>query len=103
MEEKIKWIIEDLKPYKPDKIILFGSTARGESDEFSDIDIILIKDTKESFIQRIKNAGLMLRIELGGVDIIVWTPEEYKNMLNSNNYFIQKIKKERKIIYEKPS
>ena len=44
----IDLIIEDLKKYEPEKIILFGSFARGEIDEYSDIDLVIIKNEKKT-------------------------------------------------------
>lgn len=41
-------IVERLKPLKPDKIILFGSYAYGESNEDSDVDLFLVKDSGEN-------------------------------------------------------
>lgn len=38
--------------YAPERIILFGSFAYGEPDEDSDIDLLIIKDTHERFLDR---------------------------------------------------
>ena len=35
-------LIQALRSYEPEKIYLFGSWARGEEDELSDLDIVLI-------------------------------------------------------------
>lgn len=37
-------IVERLKPFDPEKIILFGSYAYGTPNEESDIDLFLVKD-----------------------------------------------------------
>ena len=39
--------------YDPQKIVLFGSYARGEVHEGSDIDLMVIKETSKRFIDRI--------------------------------------------------
>lgn len=39
-EKQINIIIETMKPFRPAKIGIFGSMARGESNEDSDIDIL---------------------------------------------------------------
>ena len=41
-----------LDAYEREKIILFGSVAREDEDEFSDIDLIIVKSTDTRFIQR---------------------------------------------------
>jgi len=43
----IKIIVEELKDYKPEKIILFGSAARSEWNENSDLDFLLIKKNEK--------------------------------------------------------
>jgi len=48
ISEKINRIKEIIvENYHPDKIILFGSCARGDADEQSDIDILVISDGKK--------------------------------------------------------
>lgn len=43
-EEELKKIVSRLKEvYKPEKIILFGSLARGEENP-NDVDLLLVKD-----------------------------------------------------------
>jgi uncharacterized protein len=60
----------------PDKIILFGSAARGEMGPNSDVDLLLIKSG------RFNRGRLMEKIYLGmgglgePVDIVIVTPEE---------------------------
>jgi Predicted nucleotidyltransferases len=41
--ETLNLVLERLKAYKPEKNILFGSYARGEADEYSDLDFVVIK------------------------------------------------------------
>jgi predicted nucleotidyltransferase len=48
-------LIRLLKNYDPEKIILFGSYARGDADEYSDYDIIVIKSTDKPFLERLQD------------------------------------------------
>lgn len=102
LQKIIQQIIKDLMPYNPEKIILFGSAVKGRMDEHSDIDIIVIKKTKERFLQRLKKVALMLPSRERVADVLVYTPEEFKQM-NSDEYnpFFRNIRNEGKIIYEK--
>lgn len=54
------------------KIILFGSLVNGDIHEFSDINLIVIKDSQKGFYERLKEVGLLVMPELG-VDILVYT------------------------------
>jgi uncharacterized protein len=52
MDDKQTYIVNRLKDilidrYNPELIILYGSTARGDTDEFSDIDIMVIMDVDD--------------------------------------------------------
>ncbi|RJR33274.1 MAG: nucleotidyltransferase domain-containing protein [Deltaproteobacteria bacterium] len=46
-------LVNLLKPYEPERIILFGSRARGEGDEYSDYDVVVIKATDQPFLERL--------------------------------------------------
>jgi predicted nucleotidyltransferase len=43
-------IVQALRSYQPERIYLFGSAARGESDELSDVDLVIIKETEDPFL-----------------------------------------------------
>lgn len=102
MERELRRIIEIIiQNYSPEKIILFGSLANGEISESSDIDLVIIKDTKERFIDRLHKVRLMSRPEVG-VDFIVYTPQEVRNIKKEKRrFFIKEILEKGKILYEK--
>jgi predicted nucleotidyltransferase len=90
----ISLIVDKLKErYNPEKIILFGSYAWGLPDEDSDIDLLVLKETKETPHRRNVNARkLVSSIRKGyGLDILVITPEELKSKLDSGDQFLQEI------------
>jgi predicted nucleotidyltransferase len=84
----------------PDKIILFGSRAKGEQTEESDYDICVIKRGifhKKSVAQRIY---LKLDVDVS-FDVIVETPERF-NELKDNPFLIyNEIAKHGRVVYEK--
>lgn len=90
----IRLIADKLKEsHNPKKIILFGSYAWGMPDEDSDIDLLVIKDTKERPHRRNVNARkLVSSLRRGyGLDILVITPEELKSRLEIGDQFLQEI------------
>ena len=99
--DKIERIINCLKKYNPDKIILFGSYARKDIDEYSDIDLVAIKKTKKRFLKHLIEVSQFLDDDLGDIDIFVYIPEEFKRMIEWKNPFIENVLKEGKTIYEK--
>lgn len=48
-------IVRLLQRYEPERIILFGSRARGDADEHSDYDLIVIKRTSRPFLERLRD------------------------------------------------
>lgn len=64
------------------KVFLFGSVARGEQHEHSDIDAIFVIDTGIAFHRR---SGLVLDSYNGNLPIepIIYTPQEFSKMQKS--------------------
>lgn len=83
MNAQVSLIINQLKKYKPEKIILFGSYAYGKPNKDSDVDIVLIKETDKSFHNRQKEARMLLRT-ITPVDLFVFTPKEFQQKKKSN-------------------
>ena len=99
LPQAVEQVVKQIMAYKPERIILFGSYARGEQDEYSDIDLILIKKTDTRFIQRQIEVLSHVSSEFR-VDPIVYTPEEFLSMIESENPFIEQVLKDVKILYE---
>ena len=97
---KLKQISQSLKSYNPKKVILFGSYAWGKPNKDSDIDILIIKNTKEDWFLRMPKARSYLYHIDGAFDILVMTPSEIKKRLALGDPFIQLIFKKGKILYE---
>lgn len=98
---KINKIVENIKPYNPDKVILFGSRAWGKPHKDSDFDLMVIKNTREKYSNRAFKVRKLLRGVNESFDIIVMTPAEIKRRQKINDFFINDILKEGKILYEK--
>ena len=99
-EELKKTIINSYKKLNPTKIILFGSWCRDEEDQYSDVDIVVIYETKKRFLDRLEELYLMWNIPIA-FDILAYTPKEFSRMLKEKNSFIERINKGGEIIYER--
>jgi len=51
-------LVRLLQAHEPEKIILCGSRARADADEWSDYGVVVIKPTGKPFLQRLGNMGL---------------------------------------------
>ncbi len=100
MEIDIKqYIISNLAEFNPEKIILFGSYARNEVDEESDIDIIVVYQTEKKFMDRLEELYMKWSIPKA-VDILAYTPDEFMDMMR-DNFFLNQAVKEGIVIYER--
>ncbi len=87
--------------YRPEKIILFGSMANANVREWSDLDLVIIKETTQPFLQRLKEVALLCRASVG-VDYLVYTPAELAQMMAEKNPFIlQEVLRRGKVLYER--
>ena len=102
IDEFIDFILKKLISfYKPEKVYLFGSQARDDANENSDIDFLVIKDTYKP--KRFRT--LEFRRNLRGynyypVDILVYTPQEFKNESNIKGTIAYHVKREGKLLYD---
>ncbi|MBI3799107.1 MAG: nucleotidyltransferase domain-containing protein [Deltaproteobacteria bacterium] len=83
---------------KPEKIILFGSAARGEMGPHSDVDLLVIK----AGANRLDLTGQIYHNLHGvqaAVDIVVVTPEDVERYHNSHALVIAPALKDGKVVY----
>ncbi|MGQ9629112.1 MAG: nucleotidyltransferase domain-containing protein [bacterium] len=99
--DKLEIVMERLKKYKPIKVILFGSYGTESADEYSDLDLVVIKKTKRRFIRRLIEVSNIIGSDIDKVDVFVYTPEEWEKMIEWENPFAQEVLKKGRIIYEK--
>ena len=101
--ELLQYIVDKIvKHIDPDKIILFGSYARGDQKKDSDLDLFIIDSSDEaSRAVRRKVDGLLWGREFG-VDIIVRKPEEVEWILGAQHpFYVKEIFDEGRLLYEK--
>lgn len=84
---------------QPDKIILFGSAARGEMGPNSDIDLLVIKAGKFNRWRLTTAIYRHLRGKGAPVDVVVVTPEEVKLYGDSPYLVIHPALREGKVVY----
>ena len=87
----------------PDKIILFGSRARGDSRAESDLDLLVIRDSEDPPHRR--SARAYRAIGAIGVpkDILWYTPQEVEDWSGAVNHVISRALREGRVLYERPS
>jgi predicted nucleotidyltransferase len=97
LEMSVQKVVKTLSG-RVEKISLFGSYARGRSDLFTDLDILIIMKTEKGFIDRLMEIYSLLALPVDA-DILCYTPEEVERLKTGG--FLKKILAEEVVLYEK--
>lgn len=89
-----------VKNYQPEKIILYGSAARGNVHKDSDLDFCIIKESNLPMRKRIYDVYSALDdYDYNyAFEPVVFTPQEFNRKKDENDYFIREVLRG-KIIY----
>lgn len=100
LEELTEKLLPIFGRYRIIKAVLFGSFARGEATRRSDVDLLLIQDTSQRFLDRYDGILGEITDSIQGrdVDVLIYTPEELRLM--AQRPFIRTILTEGIVIYE---
>ena len=85
----------------PEKIVLFGSYAYGRPLDDSDVDLLVILETRDRPIDRYLAVSRLLRPRPFPLDILVKTPDEVRLGLEQGNAFIREIITQGRVLYER--
>ena len=87
--------------FRPDKIILFGSIARGQCDPDSDADLLVVMPVNGSKRQRAVQMDLVLEGIPIPIDLIVVTPDDVEKYRDALGTVIREAVHEGKVLYER--
>ena len=97
IQEKVRLIVSN---YHPDKIMLFGSYAKGDVGPDSDVDLLIVMDTEQPTWDLAVEISSALKHTFP-IDIIVRTPEEIARRLELGDFFIRNVVEQGKVLYER--
>ncbi len=100
LEEITRRILETTTP---ERIILFGSHARGEAGPDSDLDLLVIASGVTHPRQESTRIRRALRGLLIPIDVIVATPEQIRQYRNTIGLIYGPALREGKVLYERSS
>jgi predicted nucleotidyltransferase len=84
---------------QPDKIILFGSAARGEMGLNSDIDLLVIKSGRFNHWRLLTTIYRHLRGDLAAVEVVLATSDDIKRYGHSPYLIYYPALREGKVVY----
>jgi predicted nucleotidyltransferase len=89
------------REFDPERIILFGSHARGDATEDSDVDLLVVADTELPPGERYAAVRRVLSGYPASFDIVVKTPVEYGRWRNVVNHIVYFADKYGTVLYER--
>ncbi len=97
LDEIVRRIVEVAHP---DRVVLFGSRARGDATEDSDYDILVVAPTEEKTWRR----AVPIHMALGGVPVgcdIIWrTAQEIDEWRNVRSHLLTTAMREGRVLYD---
>ena len=98
MDELVSEIVGRLHPQK---IILFGSQARGDTHEGSDVDLCLIVETEEDWFSRLRTFKTQMLHAPEEIEPHIYTQAEFDKMLSDGNRFVLQVAAEGRLLYDR--
>ena len=98
LEKELERIIPLLINLGAKKVILFGSLSAGKVHRSSDIDLVVVRESSERFLDRPDEFYREIRPNFG-VDLFIYTPEEFEAM-KEKSPFLSRVLRQGRILYE---
>jgi uncharacterized protein len=102
-QKAIRDVVRQLvEKFHPQRIILFGSYARGNPRPESDVDLLVVMDTPLKESRQALLIDKSLERDLFGLDLIVRTPKNLEERIALGDSFLKEIVTQGKVLYESP-
>lgn len=101
-EDRVLQVMVDrlIAAFRPDRIYLFGSKAREDSNADSDYDLmVVVSDDASSEKRRSRLAYQVLRGTRAAADVLVWTKTAFDKRLHIPSSLPAIIEREGKLLY----
>jgi predicted nucleotidyltransferase len=89
-----------IRAFAPDKIILFGSTAKGTANARSDVDLLIVADLPGDSTIHNRRARQLASDGFPKVDVVFATPQEVASAATANSHFLASILESGITIYQ---
>jgi predicted nucleotidyltransferase len=96
LQEIIRRVVEVAHP---ERIILFGSAARGDMDSNSDVDLLIIKSGNFDYFSLVGDIHMSLHGVGQAVDIVLATPEQVEQYRDTHCLIISPALREGREVY----
>ena len=86
--------------FRPRRIVMFGSRARGDTSPGSDLDLMVEIDTDDPPAQRVRAIDALFGLRRWAMDVVVYTPQEVEQQRQYRNSLVWLIESEGKVLYD---
>ena len=100
-DEQLASLVRDLRErYKPQRVILFGSYARGEAHAGSDLNLCLVVQQAGDWLER--QVEFLKQIDPPGVHLqpVIYTLQELERLRAEGHPFVREILEEGRVLHE---
>jgi len=89
-----------VEAFRPRRIVMFGSRARGDTHPDSDLDLMVEMETDDTPAQRARAIDALFGLRRWAMDLVVYTPREVEQQRQYRNSLIRMIEAEGRVLYE---
>ncbi len=100
VEPELVRIVEHLATYGTERVVLYGSYARGDFHADSDVDLFIVKETDERFIDRIASVLAVTGAKIP-VEPVVYTSAELEQTRARRSGLLAEVERDGKVLYER--
>ena len=86
---------------KPEKVILFGSAARGEMGPHSDVDLLVVTEASDAHELTAKIYGNLFGVG-AAVDVVLASPNQVERYRNVHALVIKPALRDGRVVYDAP-
>lgn len=100
IKDEIGRIVDQIvAKYRPLKVILFGSAAKGDYKEVNDLDFLIVKeDVPATGLARMRELDELIDRNMAA-DMLVYRPDEFAERIRLGDPFIRLVVEEGRVLY----
>ncbi len=98
LEEIAATIVEKFNPVR---VVVFGSHARGEAGDDSDVDLFVEMESEQRPPERAIEVSAVFGLRRWPLDVVVYTPSEVERLRTVRGTLLSVIEAEGEVLYER--
>ena len=97
---QIQELVDNIvRHFRPEKVVLFGSHARGDAGPDSDVDLLVIMPHAGHASKKAAEITECVHPRHYSLDLIVRSPDTIRARLQMNDWFVQDVMRQGRVLY----